>query len=61
MAFVKFATPITDFYFPECRVVELAVTASDKPERSFNMTVATIVKEDNLVEEYKFYCEPVFV
>ena len=60
MAFVKFSSLFSDYYFPEHQIVEMHVTASDNVEAGYHMTIVRFV-EGFEIEEDTFYCEPVFV
>ena len=61
MAFVKFKTVFSDYYFPEHQVLEMVVTSSDNPERGPHMTIIKSIGSDGVLQEDKFYSEPVFV
>jgi len=61
MAFVKFQTVFSDYYFPEHKVLEMVVTSSDNPERGPHMTIIKSIGSDGVLQEDKFYSEPVFV
>ena len=60
MAFVKFYSLLTDYYFPEHQIVEMQVVPSDDVDAGAHMTKVRFV-EGFEIEEETFYGEPVFV
>lgn len=60
MAFVKFETVFTTYYFPEHQVVRIRVLPSDDASKGYHMTKVRFVGDFDVQEE-TFYGEPEFV